>query len=189
ISLDGTQGENGYHTSDVTVTLAATDNLSGVARTEYSLDGTNWTTYTGPFAVATEGTTTVYCRSVDNAGNEENPKQEVIKIDKVAPTIVSTDPQNAENKVLVTKTIIITFSEGVQLGPDNGGITLTLTRGKGSPVDFTARTEDNTLIIQPTADLNYNSTYSVDIPAGVVKDMAGHLLASSYSFSFTTKDR
>ena len=44
---------------------------SGVKKTEYSFDGTNWNTYNGPFAVTSEGLTTFYYRSVDNSGNVE----------------------------------------------------------------------------------------------------------------------
>ncbi|WXG39330.1 MAG: hypothetical protein WED07_00605 [Candidatus Freyarchaeum deiterrae] len=70
-SLSGTTGSGGY-TSNVTVTLTATDNISGVALTQYSINGTsNWITYTGPFIISAKGTTTVYFRSTDNAGNVE----------------------------------------------------------------------------------------------------------------------
>src|SRR5205814_9983476 len=58
------------------VTLAATDATSGVAGTEYSLDGRTWQAYTGR-AVAVPMTSlnrTVRFRSTDVAGNVEADK-------------------------------------------------------------------------------------------------------------------
>ncbi|MBY8874064.1 ThuA domain-containing protein [Micromonospora sp. PLK6-60] len=78
----------GWHTGPVTVTLAATDgaNGSGVARTEYQLDGaTTWTAYTAPVAVSGDGEHEVRFRSVDEAGNVEETKKVAIKIDATAP--------------------------------------------------------------------------------------------------------
>ncbi|MCL2736527.1 MAG: hypothetical protein FWD75_07860 [Propionibacteriaceae bacterium] len=49
------------------LTLTAMDALSGVASSQYSLDGTTWTPYTGPVAVA--GPATVRYRATDKAGN------------------------------------------------------------------------------------------------------------------------
>jgi hypothetical protein len=55
----------------VTVTLSATDDLSGVARTEYQLDGAPLKTYTQPFKVSALGSHSVVFHSTDNAGNIE----------------------------------------------------------------------------------------------------------------------
>lgn len=63
----------GWINMDATVTLTAVDNAggSGVATTEYSYDGVTWNTYGGPIVIAAEGATTLYYRSIDNAGNIE----------------------------------------------------------------------------------------------------------------------
>lgn len=93
IAFDGTTGNNGWYRSDVQVTLIAQDSpgpenvVSGVKKTEYSFDGVNWATYAGPFVVTNEGTSTIYYRSIDNAGNVEATKSASIKIDKTAPTV------------------------------------------------------------------------------------------------------
>jgi len=89
ISLAGTSGANEWYTSNVTVTLTAIDGDSGIDKTEYSFNGTAWNTYTDPFTVSTEGTTTVYYRSKDKAGNVETPKNQSFKIDKTSPVSVS----------------------------------------------------------------------------------------------------
>ncbi|MEI8104137.1 MAG: hypothetical protein WCG84_04535, partial [Candidatus Moraniibacteriota bacterium] len=64
-SITGTQGKNGWYTSDVTITLTATDNEngSGVDSTQYSLDnGTTWNAYTQPIEVTQEGITKIQYR-------------------------------------------------------------------------------------------------------------------------------
>lgn len=89
VALSGALGNGGWYVSDVTVALAAADNEggSGVARTEYSFDGTTWNVYSDPFVVDTEGTTIVYYRSTDKAGNIETAEEEPMYIDKTAPEI------------------------------------------------------------------------------------------------------
>jgi len=92
ITLTGTLGLNGWYVSDVTVTFTVTDDLSGVASTEYSFDGTNWIPYTVPITISIEGTTTIYYNSTDNGGNTESTKTETIRIDKTPPTTTITAP-------------------------------------------------------------------------------------------------
>jgi len=87
ISVLGTQGTNGWYLSDATMTLVATDKISGVAKTEYSFDSATWIIYTLPFNIVEEGNATVYYRSTDVAGNVETVKSETIGIDKTKPFI------------------------------------------------------------------------------------------------------
>lgn len=84
IALNGAQGNTtDTYTSDVQVVLAASDgDGSGVRETQYSFDGINWVQYTAPFTVTGEGQTTVYARSVDNAGNTETAKTATFSIAK-----------------------------------------------------------------------------------------------------------
>ena len=69
------------------MTLSATDNCSGVASTEYSLDGATWQPYAGSFTISTEGATTVSFRSTDRVGNVETIKTLIVMIDKTAPVV------------------------------------------------------------------------------------------------------
>ncbi|MCA1622137.1 MAG: family 10 glycosylhydrolase [Acidobacteria bacterium] len=81
-------GQNGWYTTDVGVTLSTSDNCSGVASTEYSTDGgQTWHPYAGAFTVSTEGTNFVLYRSTDVAGNAETAGSLVVKIDKTAPAL------------------------------------------------------------------------------------------------------
>jgi subtilisin len=95
ISLSATMGQNNWYVSDVTLTITATDSGgSGVAVTEYSLDGAaTWQTYTAPLVFSNDGSYfQVLARSWDNAGNLEMPPGDwtVFKIDKTPPVVTET---------------------------------------------------------------------------------------------------
>ncbi len=86
---------SGAQNHDVTVNLAATDNLSGVDVTEYSLDGgAHWTTGASVTVLAAsgDGTTTITYRSHDLAGNVELAKSTSVTIDTTAPSGGVNDP-------------------------------------------------------------------------------------------------
>jgi hypothetical protein len=61
-----------------TVSLSATDALSGVKSTFYRIDAGSWVTYAGPFTLTGTGTHTIYYYSQDNALNNEAAKQLVV---------------------------------------------------------------------------------------------------------------
>lgn len=92
ISVSGTVRDNGWYISDVEVTLAASDDDSGVASTEFSFDATTWNTYGAPLIITNEGTITIYYRSTDNVGNVEETKSETISIDKTPPDMIVDNP-------------------------------------------------------------------------------------------------
>ncbi len=77
-----------FTNTDVTVDLTANDNLSGVARTVYSVDG-------GPDTVGTnvtftsDGLHTLQYASTDVAGNVEATHSVEVRIDKTGPTITA----------------------------------------------------------------------------------------------------
>jgi hypothetical protein len=69
-----------------TVTLSATDPLSGVAGTMVRTDVGTWNSYTVPFAYATDGIHTFDYYSTDTAGNIETFKTSTLKLDRTNPT-------------------------------------------------------------------------------------------------------
>ena len=70
----------------VVVSLGASDNLSGVARTEYSFDnGSHWTTGTS-IALNESGTYTILFRSIDVAGNVEKRNSIQLNVNVNPPT-------------------------------------------------------------------------------------------------------
>lgn len=78
------QGEE-WFTGPVSVTLNASDNLSGVSGTFYSLDGGPTQTYAGTVVISGEGVHTFEYWSVDVAGNTETHKSRTVRIDSTAP--------------------------------------------------------------------------------------------------------
>ncbi len=82
-----------WHSSDVTVSFTGSDAGSGVASTQYSVDGGPWTTGTSvtvpaPADGSNDGVHTVNCRSTDNAGNVGAVQGCVVKIDTNGPVTV-----------------------------------------------------------------------------------------------------
>jgi len=90
---------------DATVTLAATDALSGVADTFYVIDSGPRQTYAGPFAVSGEGSHDVVYWSVDLAGNTEEAKSALVRIDRSGPVVTDdSTPDWQTGPVTVTLT-------------------------------------------------------------------------------------
>lgn len=67
-TLSGSYAQ-GVYTSDVILTLSASDSTSGVNYTEYSINNGTWISYSGP--VTLSSSSNVSYRSVDYAGNIE----------------------------------------------------------------------------------------------------------------------
>lgn len=80
-----TPNTNGWNRTDVSVTLTATDALSGIDVTEFAVDGAPFAKYTAPIAITTEGIHSLLYRSRDRAGNLESTQTLTVKIDKTAP--------------------------------------------------------------------------------------------------------
>jgi large repetitive protein len=75
-----------WNQDEVTVNLLSTDNLSGVAKTYYSINGSDYAEGT-QFTVSEEGINIITFYSVDNAGNKEELQTVEVKIDKTAPVV------------------------------------------------------------------------------------------------------
>ncbi|MGW7047606.1 OmpL47-type beta-barrel domain-containing protein [Streptomyces avermitilis] len=75
VTVDGTKNSNGAYVNNAKVTVSATDDGgSGVAATEYSLDGGPYLAYTAPVLVDRVGAHTVAYRASDKAGNTSEPR-------------------------------------------------------------------------------------------------------------------
>lgn len=90
-TLSGTKGKNGWNTSDVTVTLNATDgNGIGVNYIWLSADQESWSKFTSPFVynITSDGITTIYYYAEDRLGHVEAMKSTTIKVDKTPPALI-----------------------------------------------------------------------------------------------------
>lgn len=154
ISLSGVLGDNDWFTSDVTVTLSATDDTE-VDKTEYSFDNAAWNIYTAPFVLTSEGTTTVYYKSTDKAGNPETAKTRAIKIDKTDPSA------NAGVDQTVNEDTVVTF-DGSASTDTNGIATYTWTFTDVTLQTLSGQTPTYTFATPGT----YTVTAEVADPAG-----------------------
>lgn len=102
----------------------------------------------------------------------------------VAPVVISTDPACDETGVSVDKTVTVTFSEKILTGETFDSIFFY--DNDGNPVAFTKNLAGAVLTIDPVAELNETTVYTLSIPAGAVQDMFGNNLADNFTFSFTT---
>lgn len=105
--------------------------------------------------------------------------------DTTPPVVASTDPANDATNVPVNKTITVTFNEDVQAGGAYDSISVK--NAAGNTVAVTKSISGKVLTIRPDTYFAYSTRYTVAIPAGAVKDMAGNALANEYAFSFTTQ--
>lgn len=87
-TLSGTvaPGVTAVYTTPVQVTLTASDSLSGVRTTFYTLDGGATQTYSAPFTISTDGNHTLNYWSIDSAGNSESQNTRSINIDVSGPS-------------------------------------------------------------------------------------------------------
>ena len=76
--------------------LTATDQVSEVARINYSIDGGQWKEWTRSVQISAEGRHIVRYYSVDNAGNVETTEQAYVLIDRHAPDARFNNPQNQQ---------------------------------------------------------------------------------------------
>jgi len=184
ISGDYPGPEEGTWWNEATITLTGGDEISELDRVEYSFDGITWATYTGPFTISDEGTTTLYHRVYDNAGNEFvlDPQDITIFIDVEPPAVVSTTPGDDATGVALNAVVSATFNEDVT-AVDLSGITIDGVSGILATLD-----EATDTITIAHDNFGYNTEYTVTILAGAVQDVAGNPNAE-YSWSFTTRGR
>lgn len=172
IDVSGVLGNNDWFTSDATVSLSATDDISGVDKTEYSFDNAILNTYTSSFTVSVEGTITIYYKSTDKAGNVETTKAETIKIDKTVPS----------GSIIINNGDAYTTSTSV---------TLTLAAADDTSGVYQVRYgNDNTWGTEPWESFTPTKTWTLPLGDGTktvyyqIKDNAG-LVSTSYSATIT----
>jgi hypothetical protein len=108
-----------WHNAPVLVTLTATDTGSGVAYTEYKLDAADWVpgtqvTVPAPADHTGDGPHTLLFRSVDNAGNLEDPPGSVtVRIDTTPP---ATTAAGAQDATWYRAPLALTFSAATDTG-------------------------------------------------------------------------
>ena len=99
-------------------------------------------------------------------------------------TVTGTSPANNATKVPVDQTIMVTLSgSGVQ-GPSFSSITL---KAGATTIQSGISINENVLTIDPAANLNNDTMYTVTIPADWIRNAVG-VPVNAYIFSFRTPD-
>ena len=80
-------GENGWYTTAIRITLSTGDGNSGINGTWYRLDGGDWQRYMGVLNLQDDGEYTIEYYTTDIACNSEDIKMLDLKIDKENPSI------------------------------------------------------------------------------------------------------
>jgi len=112
--------------------------------------------------------------------------------DTNAPTLGSSTPADDATTAAVGSNIVLTFNESVVAGTGNivisdGGDTRTIDVTDGTQVSFSG----SNVTINPTTDLNPNTTYNVQMVSGVIEDAASNAYAgitNSTTLNFSTPD-
>jgi len=194
-NLSGTLGNNGWYISNVVVTLNATDTggtCGGggtVSSTEYGFDGASWNTYTAPVTVSNEGSTTIYYRSTDSAGNVELAKTQPVKIDKTFPTItgVATTSPNANGWYKNDVTIHFTASDSVSGLDTLTSDVILSTEGTNQSVSGTATDKAGNSASVSVSGINIDKT-SPKITLNTPTEGAAYLLNQSVFADWTATD-
>lgn len=154
-------GSFGTYDSAVTITLSATDNLSGVEFTSYRLDGAGIASYSKPIAVSASGTHGITFYSTDVAGNTEEEKTQSFTIDLASTTTLAVSPNPAINGQTITlAATVLAGSAPVNGGTVNflSGSTLlgkaTVVNGKASVALTSLALGDNSITASYTGGQN-----------------------------------
>jgi hypothetical protein len=170
-------GANDWYKSNVEVTLTSNDNLSGVDRTEYRIgDSGDWITYEGPIDMNQEGVFTLEYRSMDRAGNIEETKHQIIKIDKTMQNFTLIVNENKlNNGASFDDYLPITF----KISDDLSGIASAKINIGGRDYIIDTKTQQSIEIDMAGKPGSYTAVVTLE-------DVAGNKLETSLNFNVTT---
>ena len=154
----------------VLVSWTVSDTGSGLANTEVSADGKNWTKVVGTSTRLTlaDGSRTIYLRATDKAGNSATNSVTVM-VDTTAPTLISRTPTGTT--ALTRSTVNITFSEAM-----NTTASSIVVKGVyGSTI-----WNGNNAVFMPAAALTGRTSYEITVTG---TDLAGNTMTQSWNFT------
>ena len=109
--------------------------------------------------------------------------------DTTAPTVTAFSPADGATGVARESSIVLTFSEPVQRGAGN----IVIREASGAAfASYDAATSGNlaiagnTLTLDPSGELRYGKSYSVEFAIGSIRDLSGNDYAGTLSYDFTT---
>ena len=170
-------GSNDWYNSKVSVTLTSNDNLSSVDRTEYRLgESGDWISYNKPIDINQEGVYTLEYRSIDRAGNIEETKQQIIKMDKTMPHFnLMVNGNNLNDGASFDDYLPLTF----KVSDDLSGIASAKINIGGEVYIIDTKTQQSIEIDMAGKLGSYTALVTLE-------DVAGNKLETSLSFNVTT---
>ncbi|HEY0604981.1 MAG TPA: Ig-like domain repeat protein, partial [Herpetosiphonaceae bacterium] len=180
----------GWQSSDIVVSFAATDNLSGVNATYFKVDGGAQQSG-NQVTIAGDGTHTILFASIDDAGNAEAWKSVTVQLDKQSPTIGVDQTPAANANGWNNTNVTVSFTCADQ--PTLSGLasctapqTIT-TEGKHQPVVGTASDNAGNTAQAPTT-VNIDKTAPTISAAADRAANAGGWYNADVTVSFTCND-
>ena len=170
--IDITSPDDGTHSTErnFTVEWTVSDEGSGLDSVEINIDGGAWSAAAGnSYALndLADGTHTVAIRATDVAGNVGVETVEIV-VDNTAPT-ASIAPSGTS--VAIDTTVVVSFSEAM----NQTSVTIVV-----EGVTGTISWNGNVATFTPSADLAYNTAYTVSVSG---KDLAGNTMTAEASFT------
>jgi uncharacterized repeat protein (TIGR01451 family) len=131
--------------------------------------------------LAAVNTTASYWARVSNVGGFDDTETITLTATNL-PFVAASSPADDATGVAINALIGITFSKEVSLTSN----AITITTG-GNPVAFTGLpvTNSTTVLLTPSAPLQYGAEYVVTVLASEVTDIVPANMASNYVFNFT----
>ena len=109
----------------------------------------------------------------------------ILAEDTQAPVLLSITPSNGATDVLSKGKVVMLFNEGVSI---SDGTTATLTNNKTHQSQSLQPVININKVSFAYSDLDLTTSYTLTLPANAVADLAGNVLTSAISTSFTTSD-
>lgn len=169
----------GWNTTNVTVSITATDNVGGdgVKQIRYTVDGVLPTLSPGDttgFVYGVDGIHTITFHAEDNAGNIEADQTLTIKIDQNAPAIFAHPSRPADSNGWYTSPFDISFTAGDGSGSGVDPSTLTAPITYSGPDSKTAFVSaDATDFAGNTGHKVFNFKYDSTAPIITVSGLSG----------------
>jgi hypothetical protein len=201
-SVSITSPSNGASVSGtINLTASASDD-AGVAGVQFKR---NTNTLIGsedtgsPYSVSwdttgvSDGSHTIIAVARDAAGNYATSSSITITVDNTAPTVESLSPADNATDIARASDLVITFDEAVDVETGNILIKKTSDDSTVHTIDVTSGlvtgTGTDTITINPSSNLDYNTSYYVQIDATAFDDTSGNSFAgisNTTTWNFTT---
>ncbi len=152
-------GNNGWYRGTVQISMSATDNLSGVEKTQYTIDNGTLKIYSAPFNYSTNGIHALNYWSNDKVPNYEQSHFVQLKIDQQAPSVsINATPASA---VVSSTPVTVTVS---------GRITDALSGIDPASVFYNVIDEYSVISLSGPVTLQTNGDYSFTLSLPATKN-------------------